>query len=434
MRVLNLFTNDLTSCQPPELHQAILALAQSGVEEHFRLEFKETWKADEQCQDIAAFANSYGGLLIVGVTNDRQGFPGIPMPPTSDLKTQLDSTIATRISPVPICEVHTCPAPANAGHALALIRVSPQPKLHLYLKGDRPVYVRNGDQTVPARATDLQALLDRVRNAEASGQQLIDPSVDIARDFYVSKATNLSATFAERQDVNKRWRSETFCRVTAIPERPLQVGLDVTLEQRFRHSIYSLYPSLAQRLLVGLGTSIAKREDRRGSWYRYHHLDLERDHEGVWAFNSAGTIQYICEASGRVGTDAADLWSLVDFFVNLDGTLGLTHEMWTSLGYFGAGRFVVQLSVPKLVPIINETHYQPLFHETSLLIPRDAARNLYANYEVSTGRGELLLTYDGRTSQRTETLVTVGNQVLRDLRFGVDVAALRGVLQQFSAF
>lgn len=433
MRALNLFTDDFTSCQPLELQQAILALAQSEVEEKFRLEFKETWNSDEQCPDIAAFANSYGGLLIVGVTNDRQGFPGIPVPPKSHLNTRLASIIATRVSPVPIFEVHTCPAPANTGQALALIRVSPQPKLHLYLRGDRPVYVRNEDQTIPARATDLQALLDRLRNAEAGGRQPINPSVDIAPDFYVSKATNLSATFAERQDVNKRRKSETFCRVTAIPERLLQVGLDVTLEQRFRHSIYSLYPSLAQRLSVDLGTSIAKREDRAGSWYRYHHLDLERDHEGVWAFNSAGTIQYICEASGRLGTGAADLWSVVDFFVNLDGTLRLTHEMWTSLGYFAAGRFVVQLSVPKLVPIVNDTHYQQLFYETSLLIPRDAARELYANYEAPIGRSELLLTYDGRTSQRTETLVTVGNQVLRDLRFGVDVAALRGVLQQFSA-
>src|SRR5262245_31221152 len=80
MPIPNLFTDDLIACQPAELEQAIIQLAQSGVEEKFRLDFKETWKPDERCQDVSALANSYGGLLIVGVSDDRQRFPGIPIP------------------------------------------------------------------------------------------------------------------------------------------------------------------------------------------------------------------------------------------------------------------------------------------------------------------------------------------------------------------
>src|SRR5258707_16515 len=107
MALSNLFSDDLTSCQPAELQQAIMNLAQSGVEEKFRLDFKEKWEPDKQCPDIVAFANSYGGLLVLGVTDDRQSFPGIPVPSKSDLKTQLASVIATRINPVPLFEVHT---------------------------------------------------------------------------------------------------------------------------------------------------------------------------------------------------------------------------------------------------------------------------------------------------------------------------------------
>src|ERR1700733_9549704 len=139
MSVPNLFLDDLTTCAPSDLQKAIVSLAQSGVEEKFRLDFKETWEPDKQCPDIVAFANSYGGLLILGVANDRKSLPGIPVLSNSDLKTQIASTIATRISPVPLFEVHTCESSTNASSALAVIRLSAQPKVHMYLRGDRPV-------------------------------------------------------------------------------------------------------------------------------------------------------------------------------------------------------------------------------------------------------------------------------------------------------
>jgi predicted HTH transcriptional regulator len=102
MAVPNLFMDDLTLWSQAELQEAILDLARSGIEEKFRLDFKEKWEPDKQCPDIVAFANSYGGLLVLGVTNDRLGFPGVQPPSKSDLKTQLASVIATRISPVPL--------------------------------------------------------------------------------------------------------------------------------------------------------------------------------------------------------------------------------------------------------------------------------------------------------------------------------------------
>src|SRR5690348_8942593 len=106
MSVDNLFTDDLTNVPPSDVEQAVVKLAASGVEEKFRLDFKEKWEPEKQVPDVAAFANSYGGLLVVGVSDDRQRFPGTPAPKNSDLKTQISSQIATRVSPVPIFEVH----------------------------------------------------------------------------------------------------------------------------------------------------------------------------------------------------------------------------------------------------------------------------------------------------------------------------------------
>jgi hypothetical protein len=86
MQINTLFVDDLTNTTPPDLEHAIVQLAKSGVEEKFRLDFKEIWDADKQCPDVAALANSYGGLLVIGVSNDRQRFPGTVPPKNSDLK------------------------------------------------------------------------------------------------------------------------------------------------------------------------------------------------------------------------------------------------------------------------------------------------------------------------------------------------------------
>jgi hypothetical protein len=142
---------------------------------------------------------------------------------------------------------------------LALIRVSGQPKVRMYLKGDRPVYVRNDDQTVPARATDLRALLDRVRNAEVDTSG-VPKSQEIARDFYATEADNLADTLAER--AIGRHASNTFFRVDAIPKRALKIGLDTVLEQRFVRAIHDAYPNIAKRYSEDGGSRIVERDDR----------------------------------------------------------------------------------------------------------------------------------------------------------------------------
>jgi hypothetical protein len=71
-------------------------------------------------------------------------------------------------------------------------------------------------------------------------------------------------------------------------------------------------------------------------------LDIERDHEAVWALNNEGVIQFTCQCADLIGGSTARLWSLVDLFINLNGSLRVAHEMWNTLGYFGDGDFLVK--------------------------------------------------------------------------------------------
>jgi hypothetical protein len=432
MQVHNLFVDDLTSVTPADLQRAIVQLAKSGVEEKFRLDFKQKWDAENQCPDVAALANSYGGLLVIGATDDRQHFPGTIAPKNSDLKTQISSQIATRISPVPQFEVHTCPAPDDRNNLLAVIRVSPQPQIHMYLKGDKPVYVRNEDGTMPARAPQLQALLDRVRTAETAGSSRTDALAAVARDWFVTKAKNPTDRNANKQARDNRVRSETVLMIGIMPERPIGLTLDVTLEDRFKELIHEIYPSLRQRASVDLGTLVVEGEDRAGSWFRFHHLDVDRNHEIIWALNSDGLIQCTCEVADRLAGVDEDLWSITDLFVSLNSTLRLAHDFWTSVAFFGSGQLAARLRVSKLTTFANNGEYPSLFYGTFTAIPQIAARPTYGNYPVSQAGTQISISYDDRASRRRTTLVSFGNQLLRDLRFSVDTKMVRSALDTFS--
>jgi len=428
MPIGNLFIDDLTTATQADLAQAVVTLARSGVEEKFRLDFKETWAPEKQCPDVVAMANSYGGLLILGVSDDRQRFPGIVRPANSDLKTQVASTIAARIAPIPIFEVHTCPAPDDRTKALAVIRVTAQPRVHMYLRGDRPVYVRNEDGTVPASAPQLQHLLERVRNAELQIPPAPDPLAEIASDFYITKAKDVNDRPAKRQVLENRQRSGNALTIGIVPDRLANLAIDGTLEQRFKEAILRVYPCLAQRRSVDLGQTLLEYDDRRRTWFSYRYRDLDRDHEIIWAFNVQGTVQCAFEVAGRLGNGNANLWSISDLFVNLNGSLLLVNEFWRYAGIFSGGQLAATLQVSGLVPFVNAGNYPPLFYDVLMEIPQQAIRHLYGPYSISSAAAGLFCRYDDLHARRHESVIALGSGLLRDLRFGAETDLLRAVI------
>jgi hypothetical protein len=430
MAIDNLFVDDLTRSTPAELAEAIVGLARSGVEEKFRLDFKAVWQPEKQCPDVAALANSYGGLIIIGVSDDRQSFRGTLPPKHSDLKTQINNTIAACISPTPIFEVHTCPAPDDPTNRLVLIRVTPQPRIHLYLKTDRPVYIRSDDGSRPACAPQLQALLDRVRNADRSQLQEPNPLDAIAKDFYVTQAMNLATRRASLEPLADRTRSGASLQIGIVPERLCNLLIDGVLERQFTELIHAIYPSIGCRRDVDLGQTIMEYEDRRNVWFSFRHRDLDRDHELLWAFDSRGIVQSVFEVADRLGDGEANLWSIVDFFLSLDSTLRLAHEFWAHLGVFCGGRAAALLEVLQLTPFCSSGLHMPLFYETTLVVPEAVARFVPGPYPVTAGAAEATLIYDDLTTRRQQSVISLGGRLLRDLRFNIDAGGLAAALQE----
>ncbi len=67
----DLFTDELGSLSNDELYAAVVELARAQPNERWRLEYTDQWE-ESSLKDVAAFANTFGGLLIVGVRKGKE--------------------------------------------------------------------------------------------------------------------------------------------------------------------------------------------------------------------------------------------------------------------------------------------------------------------------------------------------------------------------
>jgi predicted HTH transcriptional regulator len=138
---VNLFTDDLNSLSGSEIYAAIeelLCLSDPESErlcEGWTLDFKEQW-SDDMLKHAAAFANTFGGLLLVGVS-EKGGKPqdivGVHL--RSELKTQIASSISANISPTPSFGIAECLHPRDATRRIAVVQIRNVNKFHYYYEG-----------------------------------------------------------------------------------------------------------------------------------------------------------------------------------------------------------------------------------------------------------------------------------------------------------
>jgi predicted HTH transcriptional regulator len=130
------------------------------AQEGYLLDFKAAW-SDSALKGIAAFANTFGGLSLIGVCEKvgrADELVGV-VSQRQELKTSIASAIASNISPTPPYEIRDVAFPDGSGRHLCIVRVRKGTSLHmLSKKGEQPVYVRNEDQSIPADAARLQSL------------------------------------------------------------------------------------------------------------------------------------------------------------------------------------------------------------------------------------------------------------------------------------
>src|SRR5579864_1999358 len=165
--MIDLFADDLDKPTNSELFSAIEDFAKAQPNEGFRLDYKERW-SDSTLQDVAAFANTHGGLLLIGVAKDKRDIEPrvVGVESDTEYKTRIASSIASRISPIPSYQIFECHKPSEPKKKFCIVRVASGTFVHLIMMaGIAPIYVRNEDESRPADASQVRRLIEREKNS-----------------------------------------------------------------------------------------------------------------------------------------------------------------------------------------------------------------------------------------------------------------------------
>lgn len=152
----------------------------------------EVKKPKSWCKSISAFANTLGGFLIFGISDDNQ-IVGLETP---DKDAELISEIIkTRLNPIPEFKIsfHT-----EDGSVLLIVQVSKGEETPYYYSGDGllEAYVRIGNESVKASPIELKRLVLRGRNTTFDSQNSMYKVEDYA--------------FSKLRERYKKWTGNSF--------------------------------------------------------------------------------------------------------------------------------------------------------------------------------------------------------------------------------
>jgi hypothetical protein len=341
----DLFTDDLGTLSNDDLYAAIEELTKAQPNEGWRLDYTEQWD-DSALKNIAAFAHSFGGLLIVGVRKTKGDVaPELLGTESSfEYKTRIASAIAANISPVPSYSIFECYKPGNPTTKFCVVRVRESKVLHLVTKkGLDPVYIRNEDEVRPANAEQLRMLIDRERETPALSQNIGRRAIDLQ----VSK----SVRFGYKDQDSDAWHmspyqdSTTFLKLEMIPAEAVRLELERSHETSLWRFVSDRYP----RVLDTLRTGVALRaEIRTGQSYELVWYHKALGYEGRWRIMSTGEIGHATQVKYHLPGVNQGVWSVVDLAQYVILFVRLNMKWWEYIGYFGGGYLFVQLNVPGL--------------------------------------------------------------------------------------
>jgi len=337
--MIDLFNAQLSSLNNDQLYSTIVDFGQAQPNESNRHDFKLIWTNDA-LKDVAAFANTFGGLLIIGVGKGQDDPQAnvIGVTSSSELTTGIASAIATNISPTPSYDIMECYKPGETNKRFCVVRIRSDSTLHLVTKkGIAPVWIRNADQTISADAAQLRGLIDRERQIVASmDDALTERAQGILGEMIIGHQ------YADAPDWTRVWqRSETHFKLALVPREMRLTRLDVRDENKFTALIHNQYRRVASNLH---GASPVARDsaNRSADFYEYRWYHRNLDYEGRWRITNRLEVAH----ATQVKVDGN--WSLVDAVMYTVLLLKVGAAWWKALGYFGDGILFAELNVDSL--------------------------------------------------------------------------------------
>ena len=337
----DLFTADFNNLTNEARYSAIADFAAAQPVESNRHDFKTIWN-DDTLKAVAAFANTFGGILVIGVDKNQSSAEArlVGSPSTSELTTRIASAIATNISPTPSYDVMECYHPGETNKRFCVVRIRSDATIHLVTKKDisTPVWVRNADQTVRADAAQLRMMIEREKQSTVDTEDSI--LIRVHRLFD-------EMTIGQEYTDHASWplggfqRSETFFKLALVPTDGKKMLLDRRSEAEFHALVHERYRRIRSCLTGTTPVAVAV-ENRSHDFYEYRWYHKNLDYENRWRVTDRLDIAH----ATQIKKDGD--WSLADVVIYTLLMLRAGAQWWESHKYFGDGILVAQLSTQNL--------------------------------------------------------------------------------------
>ena len=152
----------------------------------------EIKKPKSWCKSVSAFANTSGGVLIFGISDDGK-IIGLT-DPEGDAE-RISEIIKTRLDPIPEFNLSFC---EEEGKRLIVLNIYKGEETPYYYSGDgvMEAYIRVGNESVKATSTELKRLVLRGRNTSFDSQ--------------VSSYKVEDYAFSKLKERYKKWTGNSF--------------------------------------------------------------------------------------------------------------------------------------------------------------------------------------------------------------------------------
>ena len=144
---------------------------------------------------VSAFANSQGGVFIIGVetaANNNVKFPIKGIPNQGGLEEQIINSASDSIHPAVMLEV-TIVDTETEGYVVIVVRVDESPRAPHAIENKKQVYIRIGSVSRPAEIDHIEDMIKRRDNSGIIYGQILNQIEERANSFHDPNKPSISA-------------------------------------------------------------------------------------------------------------------------------------------------------------------------------------------------------------------------------------------------
>ncbi len=313
-------------------------------QENVRLDFKREVPNDLG-DDVTAFANTYGGLILIGIEADKnkQNIPvaisGIKGNP--DIKSSIVNKILSTVYPRPSFSIGVIKCDDKQDHVVVVIRVEESRITpHMYIAEHKnKISIRIEDNNKYASLQQIEALFERTKRFASE-------------DFITQRLSDL---YVFQKDNATEGRSGNFQKVTLVPFDDLNIRLDRRLEQDFFQLIMTHI----------IRDKEINADHRHAKYYQIEARNKDTDYHRIWRLYTSGAVEFI----SQLGKGIPRQENLGDMIVDTISIIAACKKFIDEFNYFGKTYFQHEISIVK----------------STKLLPQMPPPNYMGNYDVMHG-------------------------------------------------